>query len=104
MIYQIGNIFCLEISGGGLPESVRGGECPPPPPLFAPVRKLKIIKERQFINPFMTCVVQKAIASIILFLFKSKKREKTQKSTNLKIFWDIISHNVQAIMRNYIPE
>jgi len=52
----------------------------------------------------MTCVVQKAIASIILFLLKPKKREKTQKSTNLKIFWDIISHIVQAIMRNYIPE
>ena len=37
--YQIENIFCLKISGGGVappPESVRGGECPlAPPPVTA---------------------------------------------------------------------
>ena len=38
MIYQIGNIFCLEISGGGLrpPESVRGGANVPRPPCIRP--------------------------------------------------------------------
>ena len=42
---------------------------------------------------------------MFLFLSKPKKRVKTLKSANLKIFWDIISLNVpRQFMRNNIPE